>query len=282
MLKQLDKNKFKHTLKKNNDDKTIIKIKNIEIGGNTPIIIGGPCAIESLQSIIDIAKAVKDNNGHILRGGAFKPRTSPYDFQGLKEDGLKMLKEAGDKYDLVTITEVMNITDIPLICKYVDILQIGARNMQNFDLLTEVGKQNKPVLLKRGMSATLEEWLSSAEYIMNAGNKNVILCERGIRTFETATRNTFDISAVPIIKDVSHLPIFVDPSHALGIRKYVPTLALAGITAGADGVMIEIHKTPDTAISDSLQTINFETFSKLCDDINLISNCLKNRGCYDC
>ncbi len=278
MLKQLDKNKFKYTLKTNNNDKTIVKIKTIEIGNDYPIIIGGPCAIESLQSIMDIAEAVKNNGGHILRGGAFKPRTSPYDFQGLKEDGLKMLKEAGNKYDLVTITEVMNVTDIPLVCKYVDILQIGARNMQNFDLLTEVGKQNKPVLLKRGMSATLEEWLSSAEYIMNAGNKNVILCERGIRTFETATRNTFDISAVPIIKDLSHLPILVDPSHALGLRKYVPSLALSGITAGADGVMIEIHKAPDEAISDSLQTIDFETFSTLCKDINLISNCLKNRG----
>ncbi len=277
MLKKLDKDKFKHVLKINNN-KTIIKIKDTVIGNGKPVIIGGPCAIESQQSIFDIAKAVKDNKGHILRGGAFKPRTSPYDFQGLKIEGLKMLKNAGDKYNLITITEVMKVSDIDLISSYADILQIGARNMQNFDLLIEVGKTNKPVLLKRGISATIEEWLSSAEYIMNSGNKEVILCERGIRTFETATRNTFDISAVPVIKDISHLPIIVDPSHATGVRKYVAPLALAGIASGADGVMLEIHKNPNEAISDSLQTIDFDTFSSLCKDISLISNCLNNRG----
>ncbi len=277
MLTKINKDKFKHVLKLN-DEKTIIKIKDITIGDENPVIIAGPCAIESQQSILDIAYAVKNNNGHILRGGAFKPRTSPYDFQGLKEEGLKMLKIAGEKYNLLTITEVISISDIDLICQYVDILQIGTRNMHNFDLLREVGKRDKPVLLKRGMSATIEEWLFAAEYIMNSGNKNVILCERGIRTFETATRNTLDISAIPAIKQVSHLPIIVDPSHGSGVREYVPSLTLASIAGGADGVMLEIHKNPDEAISDSMQTINFDTFSKVCDNINLISNALKNNS----
>ncbi len=274
MLYKLDENKYKHTLKFNKN-KTIINIKGTEIGNGEPIVIAGPCAIESYELLKSTAKSLVENNCKFLRGGAFKPRTSPYDFQGLKEEGLKILQQVGNEFGLITVTEVTNSNDVDLICKYSDILQVGTRNMQNFDLLNKVGQTDKPILLKRGMSATIEEWLSSAEYIMNQGNKNVILCERGIRSFEKATRNTLDLSAVQVIKNISHLPIIVDPSHATGYREYVSPLAKASIVAGADGIMIEIHENPDKAISDANQTIGFDDFSKLCSDIKMLNDCIK-------
>ena len=240
-----------------------IKIGDITIGGDKIVIMAGPCAVESQEQLITTARAVQQAGAEILRGGAFKPSTSPYSFRGMGEEGLKLLAEARAETGMPIITEVLTPHDVELVAKYADILQVGTRNMQNFILLDEVGKVNKPVMLKRGMSATIQEWLLSAEYIIAQGNRDVILCERGIRTFETYTRNTMDISAIPIVKELSHLPIIADPSHGTGRRSLVTPLALASIAAGADGLMIEVHPNPDKALKDGPQSLNFENFEQL-------------------
>ena len=250
---------------------TIIKIKNVYIGGDEAVIIAGPCSVENEEQIHTIAETVAKAGAKILRGGAYKPRTSPYSFQGLGKKGLKYLQDAGKKYNLLTISEVMDISKVDLVSSYVDILQIGARNMQNFSLLKEVGKVENPVFLKRGMSATVKELLMAAEYIMSRGNKKVILCERGIRTFETSTRNTMDISAIPVVKELSHLPIFADPSHGTGKRNMVAPLARAAIAAGADGIMVEVHNHPEQALSDGSQSLYPEEFDSLMEELRIIS-----------
>ncbi|HOI29721.1 MAG TPA: 3-deoxy-7-phosphoheptulonate synthase [Melioribacteraceae bacterium] len=256
------------------EENTVIKIKDVEIGGNQVVLIAGPCSIESEDQIFRMAKEVASAGGKILRGGAFKPRTSPYSFQGLGEEGLKMIRAAANEYNLLVITEVMQIDHIELMDQYVDIFQVGARNMQNFSLIKELGKVSKPVMLKRGIAATIEEWLMSAEYILSSGNSNVFLCERGIRTFEQYTRNTFDLSAIPVVHKKSHLPIIADPSHATGLRDQVPPMARAAVAAGADGLMIEIHDNPEFAFSDGPQALLPETFSKLVDELRLIANAI--------
>lgn len=254
---------------KNNLERTnTIKVKSVEIGGEAPVIIAGPCSIESEEQIYKAAHILSKLGGHILRGGAFKPRTSPYSFQGLGEEGLRLLREAGDEYGLPIVSEVMDTRDVELVSKYVDIVQVGSRNMQNFSLLKEVGKGNKPVLLKRGMSATIEEWLMAAEYIAYEGNLNIILCERGIRTFETYTRNTLDITAVPIVKNLCRLPIIVDPSHGTGRKELILPMSKAALAAGADGLMIEIHPSPCDALSDGEQSLDFDEFSILINEIH--------------
>jgi 3-deoxy-7-phosphoheptulonate synthase len=242
---------------------TTVKVKGVTIGGNEIVVMAGPCAIESEEQLLTTAQAVKAAGATVLRGGAFKPRTSPYDFRGLGETGLKILAEAGKENKMPVITEVMSPDQVDLVAKYADILQIGARNMQNFVLLDEVGKTKKPVLLKRGLSCTIQEWLLAAEYILAQENEQVILCERGIRTFETHTRNTMDVSSIPIIERVSHLPIIADPSHATGKWYLVPPLSLAAVAAGADGLLIEVHPNPDLALADGPQSLNFDTFRLL-------------------
>lgn len=243
---------------------TIIKLENgLEIGGKKVVIVAGPCSVESKFQIQKIAEFVKNAGADVLRGGAFKPRTSPYDFQGLGKEGLEYLKLAKEKYNIPIITEVMDTNQVKLVAEYADIIQIGARNVQNFNLLKEVGKIKKPILLKRGMSTTIKEFLLSAEYILSQGNMNVILCERGIRTFSDATRNTLDLSAVPVLKEESHLPVFVDPSHATGKRSLVIPMALASIAAGADGIMVEVHYNPEEALSDGPQSLTFLQFEEL-------------------
>ncbi|ABW18957.1 3-deoxy-7-phosphoheptulonate synthase [Alkaliphilus oremlandii] len=254
--------------KKNHEENKIIQIGNLKIGSGKAIVIAGPCSIENEQQIDAAANIVKKLGGHILRGGAFKPRTSPYSFQGLGEEGLRLLKEAGEKYGLPVVSEVMDTRDVEMVSKYVDILQIGSRNMQNFSLLKEVGRTQKPILLKRGMTATIEDWLMAAEYIAYEGNEDIILCERGVRTFETYTRNTLDLAAVPIIKNLSKLPIIVDPSHGTGRKELIRPMTKASLAAGADGVMIEIHPNPCEALSDGEQSLNFEEFHILMKEIN--------------
>jgi 3-deoxy-7-phosphoheptulonate synthase len=242
---------------------TVVEANGVAIGGKEIVVMAGPCAIESEEQLLTTAQAVKAAGATVLRGGAFKPRTSPYQFRGLGESGLKMLAQAGKETQMPIITEVMSPDHVDLVAKYADILQIGARNMQNFVLLDEVGKTKKPVLLKRGLSSTLQEWLLAAEYILAQGNEQVILCERGIRTFETYTRNTMDVSSIPIIEKVSHLPIIADPSHATGKWYLVPPLALAAVAAGADGLLIEVHPNPDLALADGPQSLTFENFRLL-------------------
>jgi chorismate mutase / prephenate dehydratase len=249
---------------------TVIKVRDVSIGGGNFVIIAGPCSVESYDQIISCAKEVKNNFAHILRGGCFKPRTSPYAFQGLGYEALDFLKDAGEQYDLPIITEVMSVDQIEKVAEKSDMLQIGARNMQNFSLLSEVGKTMRPVLLKRGMMASIDELLNAAEYILARGNRQVILCERGIRTFETATRNTLDLSAIPVIKELSHLPVVVDPSHAVGQRDKILPLAKAAKAVGADGIMIEIHPDPDKALSDGLQSLRFDQFRKLTEEMDKI------------
>ncbi len=248
-------------------ENTTIKVGDVVLGGDKLAIIAGPCAVESERQILDTAKAVRAAGACILRGGAFKPSTSPYQFRGLGRQGLEMLAMARAETGLPFITEVLTPQDVELVAEYADILQIGARNMQNFNLLDEVGKVNKPVMLKRGMSATIQEWLLSAEYILSQGNRQLLLCERGIRTFETYTRNTLDISAIPIIKKLSHLPIIGDPSHGTGKWYLVAPLALAAIAAGADGLMIEVHPNPDQALKDGAQSLTFENFEQLMQQV---------------
>lgn len=258
---------YKLSNKKFHPEPSIVTVGNVEIGGKDLVIMSGPCAVESHDQVLETAIAIKKAGAKILRGGAYKPRTSPYSFQGLEEEGLRYMKEAREATGLPVICEVTSLEAVESAVKYIDMLQIGARNMQNFYLLKEAGKTGLPVLLKRGLSATIEEWLNAAEYIMAEGNKNVVLCERGIRTFETATRNTLDISAVPVIKEKSHLPIIVDPSHATGVRNYVKPLAKSAVAAGADGLMIETHPNPATALSDGPQSLTFSQFDELCEEL---------------
>ncbi len=251
---------------------TVVKFANgLSIGGPEVVVMAGPCSVESREQLFTVAEQVAKAGARVLRGGAFKPRSSPYSFQGLGEDGLKLLREAGDKFGLLVISEVMEIAQIPLMMPYVDIFQIGARNMQNFNLLREIGKVRKPAMLKRGIAATLEEMLLSAEYIMSGGNYDVILCERGIRTFETYTRNTMDISAIPIVHKLSHLPMTADPSHGTGRRDKVSPMARASVAAGADAVIVEVHHQPDKALSDGAQSLYPEQFAKLMDELRMIA-----------
>ncbi|ATD54453.1 3-deoxy-7-phosphoheptulonate synthase [Clostridium chauvoei] len=250
---------------------TIVDVNGNLIGGNNLAVMAGPCSVESEEQIIEIAKSVKSSGATFLRGGAFKPRTSPYSFQGLELEGLELLKKARKATGLPIVTEIMSTDYIDNFAEDVDIIQVGARNMQNFDLLKQLGKTNKPILLKRGLSSTIEEWLMSAEYIMAGGNENVILCERGIRTFETYTRNTLDLSAIPMVKKLSHLPVIVDPSHAAGYWYLVEPLAKAAISAGADGLMIEVHNNPQCALSDGQQSIKPESFKTMMDKIKVLA-----------
>ena len=253
---------------------SVFDIGGVKIGGKEIVIIAGPCAVETEEQINTIAEYVKKCGATFLRGGAYKPRTSPYSFQGLGEDGLKFLRAAADKYKLKVITEVMDKSQIDLVEKYTDIMQIGARNMQNYAFLKDLGKATKPIMLKRGLSATIEEWLMSAEYILAGGNHQVILCERGIRTFETSTRNTMDISAIPVIKKKSHLPIIADPSHGIGIRDKVIPMARAAVAAGADGIIVEVHHDPDHALSDGAQSLYPDQFSQLMKEIRIIAQAI--------
>ena len=254
---------------------SIFDIGGVKIGGPEVVVMAGPCAVESEEQIFKIAKLVKDAGAKILRGGAFKPRSSPYSFQGLGEDGLKLLRAAANEFQLKVVTEVMDKSQIDLIEKYADILQIGARNMQNYTFLKDLGKASKPVMLKRGLAATIEEWLMSAEYILSGGNQQVILCERGIRTFETATRNTMDISAIPVIKKKSHLPIVADPSHGIGIRDKVIPMARAAVAAGADGIIVEVHHDPDHALSDGAQSLYPDQFSQMMKEVRMIAQAIE-------
>jgi 3-deoxy-7-phosphoheptulonate synthase len=245
-------------------EKTVIPVRNgTSVGGRSVVVIAGPCAVESEEQLIETAKAVKAAGATMLRGGAFKPRTSPYSFQGMEEEGLILLRNARDETGLPIVTEVMKPSDIDIICKYADVLQVGARNVQNFALLKELGKIDKPVLLKRGMMTTIEEFLMSAEYILSAGNSKVILCERGIRTFETATRNTLDLSCVPLLRLRTHLPVVVDPSHGTGHWKLVAPMSYAAIAAGADGLLIEVHPHPEHAVSDGIQSLKPDKFAAM-------------------
>lgn len=246
---------------------TIIGVKGHLIGGDNFMLMAGPCSVENREMLSNIAKEVKKGGAVALRGGAYKPRTSPYDFQGLGEVGLKYLREVADENDMLVVTELMDSDDLELVSSYADIIQIGARNMQNFSLLKKLGKLDKPVLLKRGLSATINEFLLSAEYILAHGNQNVILCERGIRTFETMTRNTLDLNAIALVRELSHLPIIVDASHGTGKRSLVGPLTLAGIMAGANGAMIEVHENPDCALSDGPQSLDFKLFDKVANNI---------------
>ena len=251
-------------------DKTIIKLNGCSIGGKDVIVMAGPCTIENEQQLFGTAEAVARAGAKVLRGGAYKPRTSPYAFQGMGVDGLKLLQAAGQKFGMATVSEVMEISQIEKMLEYVDILQIGARNMQNFNLLSAVGQTRKPVLLKRGMAATIQEWLLACEYIMSGGNYQVILCERGIRTFDTYLRNTLDLAAIPVVQKLSHLPIIVDPSHATGRRDKVMPMARAAVAAGADGVLIEVHNEPEKALCDGPQSLYPEQFVELMDELRII------------
>lgn len=258
---------FKIASRSTKSQDTIIEVKGVKIGGPHLAFIAGPCAVENEDQMMVSARMVKAKKCNVLRGGAFKPRTTPYSFQGLGEAGLKLLRMAGDEFDMPVITEVLDPRDVNLVNKYTDIFQIGARNMQNFRLLEEVGKTQKPVLLKRGLAATIKEWLLAAEYILSNGNPDVILCERGIRTYEEATRNTLDLSAIPVVQELSHLPIVIDPSHATGKAAYVPSMTRAALAAGAHGFMIDIHPNPAVALCDAPQALNEEAFSAMMDSI---------------
>jgi 3-deoxy-7-phosphoheptulonate synthase len=257
---------------------TVVKLANgLRIGGDEVVTMAGPCSVESREQIFAVAESVARSGAKLLRGGAFKPRSSPYSFQGLGEEALKLLRESADKFGMLVVTEVMEISQIALMLPYVDILQVGARNMQNFNLLRELGKVRKPVLLKRGIAATIEELLLSAEYLLAGGNYDVIVCERGIRTFETYTRNTLDISAIPIVKKLSHLPIVADPSHGTGRRDKVAPMARAAIAAGADGLLIEVHNDPDKALSDGAQSLYPEQFARLMGELRVIAPAVGRR-----
>ncbi len=268
---------YKLANKKFHPEPTKIKVGNTYIGPDNLTIMAGPCAVENEDQMMLVAEAVKKSGATIIRGGAYKPRTSPYSFQGLGEEGLRYMKEASEATGLATISEVISLESVNAAAKYVDMLQIGARNMQNFYLLKEVGRTGLPVLLKRGLSSTIDEWLNAAEYIISEGNPNVVLCERGIRTFETATRNTLDIAAVPVLKERTHLPVVVDPSHATGVRGYVKPLAKAAIAAGADGLMIEVHNDPAKALSDGAQSLTFDQFDELTNEIRPYAELAKRK-----
>lgn len=259
------------TNRESSPDGTMVNVNGVKIGGNEVVVIAGPCAIESSEQVYETAKAVKKAGGRIMRGGAFKPRTSPYSFQGLGEEGLKIMRHVSDETGLPMVTEVMDTRHMEMVAKYADMLQIGSRNMHNYPLLKEAGLVNKPILLKRGMMATIEEFLLAAEYILNQGNTQVVLCERGIRTFETTTRNTLDLNAVPVLKRLTHLPVIVDPSHGTGVRWIVPSMAKAAIASGADGLIIEVHYRPEKALSDGNQSLYPEEFGPLMSDLNKIA-----------
>lgn len=244
-------------------EKTIVLVGNVAFGTNEPVVIAGPCSVESREQVLETAESVKQSGAVMLRGGAYKPRTCPYDFQGLGIDALEILREAGDKYNLPVVTEVMSEEDIEIACEYADMLQVGARNMQNFALLKKLSKINKPILFKRSAAATIKEWLSAAEYILYGGNENVILCERGIKSFDNTLRNTLDLASVALIKELTHLPIIVDPSHATGKRSLISSTSKAAIAVGADGLIIEVHPTPQRALSDSDQQLTFKGFAEL-------------------
>ena len=253
---------------------TIVNIKGVNIGGSEIVIIAGPCAVESREQLFATARSVKANGANILRGGAFKPRSSPYNFQGLGEEGLKLLSAIREETDLPVVTEVMDTRQMELVASYADMIQIGSRNMQNYPLLKEAGMCGKPVLLKRGMMATVEEFLLAAEYILSQGNERVILCERGIRTFETSTRNTLDLSAVPMLKRLSHLPVIIDPSHGTGLRWMVPAMAKAAVAVGADGLIMEVHYHPEQAICDGYQSLSLDEFAVLMSDLKKIAQAI--------
>ncbi len=265
---------FKLASREFHKDESIVYVGKVRIGAGSLAMIAGPCAVESYEVMDTVAKYVKAGGANILRGGAFKPRTSPYAFQGMGEDGLKSLRDVGDKYDMPVVTEVMDPRQVELVCKYADMLQLGARNMQNFDLLKECGRTNKPVLLKRGMSATVKDLLMSAEYILAEGNKDVVLCERGVRSFEDSTRNMLDMSAVPNVKGQSHLPIIVDPSHATGRPDLIPSMCRASVAAGADGVHVEVHSCPEKALSDGPQALLPHQFLDLMGDLRRLASAL--------
>ena len=266
---------YKLASRTNHPEDTVVNAGGVFIGGNAPaVMIAGPCAVESAESLDTIAAALKNSGAAMLRGGAYKPRTSPYSFQGLFEDGIDILKKAGEKYSMPTVSEIVSENDLELFEDNIDLLQVGAKNMQNFALLKAIGRTQKPVLLKRGISATIEEWILAAEYILSEGNPNVILCERGIRTFETATRNTMDLAVIPIIKEKTHLPIVIDPSHSTGNRNYVEAVSLAAIAAGADGLIIEVHCDPDHALSDGKQSITPEQFAALAEKARRVAKAI--------
>ena len=260
--------------RKTHPDNTIVNIKGVKVGGSEIVIIAGPCAVENRQQLFETARSVMTSGANILRGGAFKPRSSPYNFQGLGEEGLKLLGIIREETGLPIVTEVMDTRQVELVASYADMLQIGSRNMQNYPLLKKAGMCRKPVLLKRGMMATVEEFLLAAEYILNQGNEQVILCERGIRTFETSTRNTLDLSAVPMLKRLSHLPVIVDPSHGTGLRWMVPAMAKAAIAVGADGLIMEVHYKPEEAICDGYQSLNLDEFAQLISDLKKIARAI--------
>lgn len=258
--------------------RTVVRLPNgAGFGGDVVAICAGPCSVESREQIEATAQAVARRGANVLRGGAFKPRTSPYAFQGMGRDALKLLRDAADRFGMAVVTEVLDPRDVELVSKYADMLQIGARNMQNFSLLREAGEAGKPVLLKRGLSATIEEWLMAAEYLLVAGNDKIVLCERGVRSFDNATRNLLDIAAVPLLKSLSHLPVIVDPSHGTGIAKLVAPMALAGVAAGADGLLIEVHPDPPSAASDGPQSLTFEQFDALMPQIDTVARALGRR-----
>ncbi len=257
--------------RKQSEGTTVVEVSGIRFGGKETVIIAGPCAVESREQLFETARSVKSGGARVLRGGAFKPRSSPYNFQGLGEEGLKMLGEVKKETGMPIVTEVMDTRQVEMVSKYADMLQIGSRNMQNYPLLKEVGHSRLPILLKRGMMATIEEFLLAAEYILNQGNEKVILCERGIRTFETSTRNTLDLSAIPMLKRLSHLPVIVDPSHGTGIRWMVPPMSKAAIAVGADGLIIEVHYKPEEALCDGYQSLNIDEFGILMTDLKKVA-----------
>ncbi len=262
---------FKLVSREVKEEDTVLDVGGAQLGGRAIAVIAGPCSVESKEQLFEAADAVKKAGATFLRGGAWKPRTSPYEFQGLREEGLKLLALARERTGLKVVTEVMNTETVPLVAEYADVLQVGARNMQNYSLLERLGSVGKPVLLKRGLAATIKEWLMAAEYIVSKGNPQVALCERGIRTFETMTRNTLDINAVPVLKALTHLPVVVDPSHGIGIRQHVPAIARAGVAAGADGLMIEVHPHPEKALSDGHQSLTPSEFEGLMGQVRVIA-----------
>jgi 3-deoxy-7-phosphoheptulonate synthase len=265
---------FKLVSREVKEEDTVIDVGGVPLGGNGLAVMAGPCSVESKEQILETAHAVKAAGAKFLRGGAFKPRTSPYEFQGLAEEGLKLLALAREQTGLKVVTEVMDAETLPMVADYTDVLQIGARNMQNFSLMKQLGRLRKPVLLKRGPSATIKEWLMAAEYVVAGGNYQVALCERGIRTFETMTRNTLDLNAVPVLKALTHLPVIVDPSHGIGLRAHVAAMARAGIAAGADGIIVEVHPRPDRALSDGQQSLTPREFEDLMKQVRVIAGAL--------
>jgi 3-deoxy-7-phosphoheptulonate synthase len=262
---------FKLVSREVKEEDTVIDVAGVEVGGKRLAVMAGPCSVESREQILETARAVKAAGATLLRGGAYKPRTSPYEFQGLAEDGLKLLALAREATGLRVVTEAMDVETLPMVADYADMVQIGARNMQNYSLLKQLGKLSKPVLLKRGPSATIREWLMAAEYVVAHGNGRVALCERGIRTFETATRNTLDLNAVPVLKSLTHLPVIVDPSHGIGLRAHVPAMARAAVAAGADGLIIEVHPCPEKALSDGQQSLTAQEFEGLMAQVRVIA-----------